>query len=75
MPFTDSQEVLDAKAAFQHASEVANEKDANFRNAQRALDKARRELDTANEALDVADAALASAQQKERAAKRFKSNA
>ena len=75
VPFTDSQEVLDAKAAFQFAAEVASEKDANFRNAQRALDKARRELDTANEALDVADAALASAQQKERAAKRFKSNA
>jgi hypothetical protein len=75
VPFTDSQEVLDAKAAFQFAAEVASEKDANVRNAQRALDKARRELDTANEALDVADAALASAQQKERAAKRFKSNA
>ena len=75
VPFTDSQEVLDAKAVFQHAAEVASEKDANVRNAQRALDKARSELDTANEALDVADAALASAQQKERAAKRFKSNA
>ena len=75
VPFTDSQEVLDAKAAFQFAAEVASEKDANVRNAQRALDKARSELDTANEALDVADAALASAQQKERAAKRFKSNA
>jgi hypothetical protein len=75
VPFTDSQEVLDAKAALQHASNIAREKDANLQAAERALAQARRESDIANDNLDTADANLAVAQQADRAAKRYKRSA